>query len=177
MLAAQIGNGRAGIGLLEYVDDLAVAVTGLFHVEATLYTFNENFPLNNSSILGEDYPLFGLMKWLKGKKPTKIVDSGNGKYKVYRGDKYHEIEKKVIQLYQDYKVRKAMESAISGTLTEEKISKIFFTKDKGKTFQEVDFSEKEYFSSLPETKTILDEQTFETNIHLGPVNTIELIQQ
>ena len=99
--------------------------------------------------------LFGLMKWLKGKKPTKIVDSGNGKYKVYRGDKYHEIEKKVIQLYQDYKVRKAMESAISGTLTEEKISKILFTKDKGKTFQEVDFSEKEYFSSLPETKTIL----------------------
>lgn len=110
--------------------------------------------------------LIGLIKWLKGQKPTKIVDMENGRYKVYRGDKYYEAEKKVLQLYQDYNVRKATECAISETLDENKISKIAFTKDEGKTFQSIDFSEKEYFFAPPESKTVIDEKTFETNIHL-----------
>lgn len=83
------------------------------------------------------YLIFGgglipLIKQLKGQKPTKIVDMKNGKYKVYRGDKYYEIEKNVLQLYQDYNVRKATECAISETLEENKISKITFTKYEGK---------------------------------------------
>ena len=109
--------------------------------------------------------LFTLIKWLKGKVPTKIVDIGDGKYKVYRGEKYYKAEKAVIQLYQDYNVRKATEYAMSA-LQEDKISSIAFTKDKGKTFQKVDVSEKDYFNAPLESENIVNQQTFETNIHL-----------
>ncbi len=109
--------------------------------------------------------LFALVKWLKGRMPTKIVDIGDGKYKVYRGEKYYEAEKAVIQLYQDYNVRKVTEYAMSA-LQEDKISSIAFTKDKGKTFQKVDVSEKSYFNAPLESKDIVNQQTFETSIHL-----------
>ena len=91
---------------------------------------------------------------------------GSGKYRVYRGDKYRDYEEKVIQLYQDYQVRKAAESAIHDVLGENGISKIAFTRDKGETFEEVDASKKEYFAAPPEAEAIVDEQTFETNVHL-----------
>ena len=66
--------------------------------------------------------LFGLVKWLGRKRPTKIEPQGEGKIRFYLGDNYFETEAKVLELFRAFKVRKALEEVVATPLSKEGIS-------------------------------------------------------
>lgn len=115
---------------------------------------------------GGSVGLIGLLKWLKGQRPTKIVDDPKGGFRIYKGDKYVKAEEAVIRLYHDYKVRKALEDAINGSLKEDKVEEVAFTGDGGKSFEVVEYDEQAYFLAPPEEPAELHTWTYETNVSL-----------
>jgi ASC-1-like (ASCH) protein len=110
--------------------------------------------------------LIGVLKWLKGRKVTKIIQTDDKRFAVYSGDQFIEAEDRVIQLFNDFKVRRAFEAAIAEPLKEGKIETIAITDDKGKTFVEATVAEKSYFGAIPDQQAPLPSYTYETNVSL-----------
>ena len=65
-----------------------------------------------SLIFDEKLGLFALLLFLKGSKPTKIIENGDGSFVVYRDAKQIRVEKKVLSLYKDFKLRKSLEGCL-----------------------------------------------------------------
>jgi hypothetical protein len=61
--------------------------------------------------------LFGLLKWLRRRKPTRI-EQRDGKCIIFVADEYFETEVRVIELFNAYKVREAMEKVTDPIRTE-----------------------------------------------------------
>ena len=110
--------------------------------------------------------LLGLLKWLGGRKPTKILEADDGQFEVYKDDKFLKIEKNVLKLYQDFKVRQAFEQAVADPLQEGEIETVAFTGDAGKTFVEASYVEKSALAAMPEESTDLPSYSYETNVSL-----------
>ena len=65
-----------------------------------------------SVIFDEKIGLFALLLFLKGAKPTKIVENDDGSFVIYKDKKQIRVENKVIILYKDFKLRKSLEGCI-----------------------------------------------------------------
>jgi len=63
-------------------------------------------------IFDEKIGLFALLLFLKGTKPTKIIENEDGSFAIYKDSKQIKVENKVIVLYRDYKLRKSLEGCI-----------------------------------------------------------------
>tara|TARA_B100000949_G_scaffold49896_1_gene43581 strand:+ start:562 stop:1500 length:939 start_codon:yes stop_codon:yes gene_type:complete len=112
------------------------------------------------------YSLLKLLKWLAGRKPTTILETDDGSFSVYVGDKYVKVEEAVLKLYQDYKVRKAFEAAIVEPLKEDEIETIAFTDDRGSSFVEATYAERASYASIPEQSEDLPSFSYEANVSL-----------
>lgn len=108
--------------------------------------------------------LLALLKWLQGRKVTKIIATDDGSFAVYSGEQFLKTEEKVIKLWQDFKVRKAFEDAIAAPLKEGEIETLAITSDGGKTFVTVDVAEKSFFESIPEQRSPLPSYVYEANV-------------
>ena len=53
-----------------------------------------------------------LIKWLKGQTPDKIIENEDGTFSVYKSNKYIKCEKKELDLYQNYKIKKEFEKIL-----------------------------------------------------------------
>lgn len=115
---------------------------------------------------GGCYGLVRLLKWLRGLQPTKIIDDPEGGVRVYQGDKYIKVEDRVIKLFRDHKVRKAMEAAIAEPLKEGRVTDIGFTRDGGKTFESVNIQDRASFIAPPEEPADHHTFTYEANLSL-----------
>ena len=91
--------------------------------------------------------LIGLTKFLRGTFPTKVYEDDDGRLKIYRGDKYIKAEKAVLDLYKDYKTRKALEKVIQSPLEEGKVEEIALNQPGSPDFTVVHLSEREYFTA------------------------------
>ncbi|WP_417483645.1 hypothetical protein [Maricaulis salignorans] len=114
--------------------------------------------------------LFGLVKWLAGQQPTKIIEDAEGGLRVYKGDKYIKTEDRVIELFRSYKVRKALESAIAAPLTPGRVTDIAFTKDGGKTFERATIDDRAAFIAPPEEPSAHHTFTYDANVSLVNVS-------
>jgi len=65
-----------------------------------------------SLIFDEKLGLIALLLFLKGAKPTKIIENEDGTFAIYRDSHQIKLEAKVILLYKDYKLRKSLEGCI-----------------------------------------------------------------
>ena len=91
--------------------------------------------------------LIKLVKWLKGQKADKIHESEDGSFLVYKGDKYFKTEKKIIDLYQSYKLRKNLEATVD--ISEyDGVDEVTFnyTENNEKKYETVTASEAKYFT-------------------------------
>lgn len=110
--------------------------------------------------------LIGLLKWLKGKPLTKVVLLDNGLVRVEVDNKSIELEKEIIDLYRQTKLRNALEGVLK-PLESEGIDEFAVT-DKGQKnrFLIISGNEVEYFHT-PETQPeLLSEQDLEINLQL-----------
>lgn len=62
-----------------------------------------------AAIFDEKVGLIALLLFLKGSKATKIIENENKTFSVYRDGSMINVEKKVITLYKDYKLRRSLE--------------------------------------------------------------------
>jgi hypothetical protein len=93
--------------------------------------------------------LYWLIKRLKGGRPDKIADLGNGRIRVEFEGEAFEVPLELLRLYQDLAVRKAAEEILK-PLNREGID-TFLIKDKQITLQTIHREELEYFIA-PELK-------------------------
>lgn len=80
----------------------------------SLFTSNEvNAIVNATELLILISLLVRLIKFLKGKKPDKILENEDKSFSIWKDGKTLKFEKKVIELYKDYKLRKSFEDLVS----------------------------------------------------------------
>lgn len=102
------------------------------------------------------FSLFQLIRWLKGGKPTKIKDNGNGTFEITFEKETFIIPLKLLRLYQDIAIRRATESVLS-PLKKEGID-TFKVKQKRKVIEVITKEDLHYFA----TPSLQDEQITET---------------
>jgi hypothetical protein len=112
--------------------------------------------------------LFFLIKWLKGRKPIKIIDLKNGNFQVFRSDSCIEVEQKVIDLYRDYKVRKSFEQTVI-PLESEGIDSFAINID-NHIIDTITKEEASYFVVENVDSEELDKKEFETFINLHRIS-------
>ena len=64
------------------------------------------------------YGLYHLIRWLKGKKPTSIDDLKNGYIKIIFNSQTYIFPSRVLELYQEISIRKAVEESLKPLLKE-----------------------------------------------------------
>ena len=78
-------------------------------IKSLLISDNTDAVLKASGIVALLLSLIKLLKFLSGKRPTRIHKLEDGSFNIYKSEKCLKIEEKTYKLYQDYKIRKAFE--------------------------------------------------------------------
>ena len=91
--------------------------------------------------------LIALTKFLRGQIPTKIHENEDGTFKVYRDSKFVKTERRTLELYSDYKTRKALEKTVQTPLEENKVTEIAFNIEGDPRYEVVTLAEREYFTA------------------------------
>lgn len=86
-----------------------------------------------------------LIKWVRGRKISRVELLDNGNVKIFIDDQSEEVDKRVVDLFRNYKLRQALEKAISKPLEQEGITDFAVSTDGGKTFERVTKNEQIYF--------------------------------
>ena len=107
--------------------------------------------------------LFGLLKWLGRRKPTKIVQR-DGKCLIFVSNEYFAAESRVIELFNAYKVREALEKVTDPIRTEGVNN---FSVIQGEVVVAAATKEEaEYFVAASSPKEMLDDSTRETWLNI-----------
>lgn len=116
-------------------------------------------------IFDEKIGLFALLLFLKGTKPTKIIDNEDGSFAIFKDEKQIKVENKVIILYKDYKLRKSLEGCIE-PLKKEGIEDFGIIYNK-KVLCSVKKKSIDYFECpQPEQTKIDDDVIFTTSVNI-----------
>tara|TARA_A100000171_G_scaffold40546_1_gene40933 strand:- start:479 stop:1426 length:948 start_codon:yes stop_codon:yes gene_type:complete len=99
--------------------------------------------------------VFGLIKWLRGRRITNVEILDNGKVKVFCDSDLYETEQQVLDLFRNWKVRKAFEDVVRKPLQSEGVDH-FAIKLEGSKFVSVSQSEAEYFVAPEQDEERLD---------------------
>jgi hypothetical protein len=105
--------------------------------------------------------LIGVIKWLKNRKITKVVEIEGNKVKIFVEGEYIEVEERVLKLLEDYSVRKALSSVIHDPLENEGIDK-FAAGTEIDGLIVVEKSEAVYFASPSVQDKLIHETIYET---------------
>lgn len=153
--------------------------TGSFKINFTSYQslinkaielFNSdvaNASLNAIEILACIAGFIKLLKFLKGKKVTKIIENADRTFVVYQNNNQLTVEKNIIELYKDYKLRQDFEKLLE-PLNKDGIEDLaVIIKNEKEPLFTITKNEKEYFVCPKPEEELLDEpQVFETNINI-----------
>jgi len=91
--------------------------------------------------------LIGLVRFLRGGVPTKIHENDDGSFLIYRSARYVKTEAKTLQLYNDYRTRKALEKTVQTPLEDNKITEVVFNQAGDPRYEVVTVDEKNYFTA------------------------------
>jgi len=109
--------------------------------------------------------LVALLRWLHGKKPTAVELFNNGTVRVYLDKDYYETEQRTIELYRCYKLRQALEAAITKPLEKEGIDTFAVETTNGRFFEVGKDTAPWFRAPEPETED-MGESEYETNLQL-----------
>ena len=144
-----------------YAQKLLESFAGLFtsqYVEAAL-NLASTIGLMGGCAMG----LIKFVSWLKGRIIRQVVELDNGKVRVEVDDDHIEIEKKIIELFQDLEVRKALEALIKTPLETDGIDSFGSGKDAA-TVQLVRKHEAVYFAAPELAEELISESSYETAV-------------
>lgn len=119
-------------------------------------------------VFGATASLVALLKFLKGLPPQRIFENENGNFVVVCCKKEFKTEKKVIQLYQSFKLRQQFEQ-LTSPLLREGVEDVAIKLDDNKTnFCQITKEELNYFKCLASREIKLDEEPviFKTSINI-----------
>ena len=112
--------------------------------------------------------LLQVLKWLKGRPIKNVKMSENNLANIYTEDDSLEVDKAILELLQNYKIRKALEKAIAEPLERHGIDTFASTGGlqdaKNDRFLVIDASEVQYFISPEPDDETIDERTYEANL-------------
>ena len=139
-------------------------------VDKAVELFNSNAvnaSLNAIEILVMIGGLVKLLKFLKGQKPTKIIENENKTFSVFKNNEEYHTEKGVIELYKNYKLRQDFEKLVE-PLNKSGIDDLaIMLKNKEEPLCQIKKDEQKYFLCPKQEEEPLDEpQRFETNISI-----------
>ena len=110
--------------------------------------------------------LIAFIKWLHGRKISKIETVGSKTFKVYVGDEYYETEQQVIRLYQNHKIHQAFNDVLS-PLSQEGIDEFAVTDSKQSSrFTVIREVELPFFEPPQEEDEILADDEVEMNLQV-----------
>ncbi len=92
--------------------------------------------------------LIGLLKWLRNRPITNVKRIENGNVQISVSDEYREITQEVLELLRDFKLRQALEEAITKPLQKEGIN-TFAVKLDNNAFLTVEKEERDWFACPP----------------------------
>ena len=157
----ETGSFKINISL---VQDITQKIISLFQAESVQSI------LSVAGIIAIIVKLLDLCRFLLAQIPDKIIEEDDGLFKVYKGKKYIKTEKKVLALYKDDKLRKALKQQTS-ILEKPGIDESSLAQVKGKKYQNfytIKKSEVPYFNlpaapsnEKPLGKNIIEEITIQ----------------
>lgn len=120
------------------------------------------------------FGLIPLIKWLKNRKIKKIItkEDKDGKITIQVADEEIKVDKRVIDLYQNMKIRKSLEVIINKPLQKDGVEK-FEIKHNSKTVAVVEKNEKDYFQVSDIPDEMLEEKEEETNLQAVGISFLE----
>lgn len=111
-----------------------------------------------------------IVRWIRGRAITRVEPIGNGTVKLYIHDEMLEVEERVLQLVQDYKIRQALEGMIEEPLTHEGVESVSVMPRKGATpVVHIERNEAAFFHAPAPEDEVLDAQEYETNLQVTNV--------
>lgn len=119
--------------------------------------------LNAAGLLGLITGLWAFIKWLRGRRYTKMELVG-GKVRIFVSDEFMDVEKATIDLYRNYKLRQALDQAVS-PLDREGIDSVAIIQD-GKITAEATKQERPYFAVVELDAVTLEDTRRTTHLHL-----------
>lgn len=122
------------------------------------------------AVSGSGYGLLKFIKWLRGRAIHRVVLLDNGLIRVELDDEHIEIERQIIDLYRQFKLRRALEDVLK-PLEQEGINEFAVTnKPQTERFVTVSKEERFYFSAPSSEPEILSEEEVEMNLQLVTVS-------
>jgi hypothetical protein len=109
--------------------------------------------------------LFWLIKKLRGRKPKLVKLLDNGSVEIFVDDESFAIEQEVLELYRHFKLRKALQAAITNPMEREGIDSFAVETEKGR-FVEVTKREAGWFVAPVLEAENIDQSELETNLQL-----------
>lgn len=124
-----------------------------------------------SNVVGAGVGLIALVKWLRNRKIKEVVllDNGNVKIVVADGESI-ETERRTLDLLRNFKLRQALEQAITEPLDRDGYESVALTTDAEKGFVIIQKTERSYFRAPPEESEDLLDQTDSANLQLMSVS-------
>lgn len=114
--------------------------------------------------------LIHFIKWLKGRTIREVILFDNDTVKVVVDDDSFTTELKTIELYRNFKLRLALEKAITEPLERDGIDSVAFTSNPSKGFFTIVKEERHWFKSPEQENQLLGENESVTNLQLVSVS-------
>lgn len=111
-----------------------------------------------------------VIKWLRSRKITRVVLLDNNKARVEVDDDALEIEQTTLALLRNYKLRLALQKAISEPLGREGFDSVAITHDPKKGFVTIEKAERGYFVAPPPDSEELADDVTTANLQLVSVS-------
>lgn len=112
--------------------------------------------------------LLQVVKWLRNRPITKIEISSDNKAKIYVDEDSYTVEKEIIELLKSYKIRKAIESAITVPLEKEGVDSFAcagqLSPDQTDKFIIIKKEEAKYFIAPEPEDEVIEEHTYITSL-------------
>lgn len=113
--------------------------------------------------------LIGVIKWLKNRKITNVVELEDSKVEIHVDEEFIVVEEKVLKLLEDYSVRKALSGVIHEPLETEGIDR-FAAGSEAEGLVVIEKSESAYFASPMVQDRLIHETVYETVLQVVSIS-------
>ncbi|MBF0201972.1 MAG: hypothetical protein HQK66_11800 [Desulfamplus sp.] len=164
-IKASFKTGCFGVEL-SIVQDMLSNIANLFKEDSVLNAATIA-TLTGFTATGATKTLIGFIKWLKSRKIKQVELLNNGLVRVVLDDDYIEIEKRVLDLYRNSKIRKALEAAITKPLEKDGIDSFACTEgmpSENMPFFSITKKERDCFIISEPADEILEELEYEAHL-------------
>ncbi len=111
--------------------------------------------------------LIGVVKWLRGRKITRVIELSDGKVTILVDEARYQTEQAVLMLLRDYRMRQHLEQLIAKPLEKEGVDTFAIAEEDVKSIAvTVEKGERQFFYAPTPEDEYLDSAEYETNVQL-----------